>query len=296
MASKKSDYSESSIRVLKGLEPVRQRPGMYTRTENPLHIIQEVIDNASDEALGGHGKNIFVTLHKDGSVSVEDDGRGIPVGLHPEEKVPTVEIVFTRLHAGGKFDKGSGGAYAFSGGLHGVGVSVTNALSSKLEITVWRKDDKGNGVHTIAFSGGDLTSKLKSRAAGKDDKKSGTRVTVWPDPKYFDSPIIPIAELQRLLRSKAVLLPGVKVSFTQEKSGDTQTWLYEQGLRGYLTEALSQSGSGETLIPLFEGEQYASPDAEGFAEGEGAAWVVAWTEDGNVVRCEPDPDACGRHP
>jgi topoisomerase-4 subunit B len=284
MASKKSDYSESSIRVLKGLEPVRQRPGMYTRTENPLHIIQEVIDNASDEALGGHGKNIFVTLHKDGSVSVEDDGRGIPVGLHPEEKVPTVEIVFTRLHAGGKFDKGSGGAYAFSGGLHGVGVSVTNALSSKLDITVWRKDDKGNGVHTIAFSGGDLTSKLKSRAAGKEDKKSGTRVTVWPDPKYFDSPIIPIAELQRLLRSKAVLLPGVKVSFTQEKSGDTQTWLYEQGLRGYLTEALSQSGSGETLIPLFEGEQYASPDAEGFAEGEGAAWVVAWTEDGNVVR------------
>ena len=284
MASKKSDYSESSIRVLKGLEPVRQRPGMYTRTENPLHIIQEVIDNASDEALGGHGKNIFVTLHKDGSVSVEDDGRGIPVGLHPEEKVPTVEIVFTRLHAGGKFDKGSGGAYAFSGGLHGVGVSVTNALSSKLEITVWRKDDKGNGVHTIAFSGGDLTSKLKSRAADKEDKKSGTRVTAWPDPKYFDSPIIPIAELQRLLRSKAVLLPGVKVTFTQEKSGETQTWLYEQGLRGYLTESLSQSGSGETLIPLFEGEQYASPDADGFAEGEGAAWVVAWTEDGNVVR------------
>jgi len=284
MASKKSDYSESSIRVLKGLEPVRQRPGMYTRTENPLHIIQEVIDNASDEALGGHGTNIFVTLHKDGSVSVEDDGRGIPVGLHPEEKVPTVEIVFTRLHAGGKFDKSSGGAYAFSGGLHGVGVSVTNALSSKLEITVWRKDDKGNGVHTIAFSGGDLTSKLKSRAAGKEDKKSGTRVTAWPDPKYFDSPIIPIAELQRLLRSKAVLLPGVKVTFTQEKSGDTQTWLYEQGLRGYLTESLSQTGNGETLIPLFEGEQYASPDAEGFAEGEGAAWVVAWTEDGNVVR------------
>ncbi len=284
MASKKSDYSESSIRVLKGLEPVRQRPGMYTRTENPLHIIQEVIDNASDEALGGHGKNIFVTLHKDGSVSVEDDGRGIPVGLHPEEKVPTVEIVFTRLHAGGKFDKGAGGAYAFSGGLHGVGVSVTNALSSRLDITVWRKDDKGNGVHTIAFSGGELTSKLKSRAAGKEDKKSGTRVTVWPDPKYFDSPIIPVAELQRLLRSKAVLLPGVKVTFTQEKSGETQTWRYEQGLRGYLTEALSQSGSGATLIPLFEGEQYASPDAEGFAEGEGAAWVVAWTEDGNVVR------------
>ncbi|MEY4207778.1 MAG: hypothetical protein RLZZ20_930 [Pseudomonadota bacterium] len=284
MASKKSDYSESSIRVLKGLEPVKQRPGMYTRTENPLHIIQEVIDNASDEALGGFGKNIIVTLHKDGSVSVEDDGRGIPVGFHPEEKVPTVEIVFTRLHAGGKFDKGSGGAYAFSGGLHGVGVSVTNALSSKLEITVWRKDDKGNGVHTIAFSGGDVTSKLKSRAAGKEDKKSGTRVTVWPDAKYFDSAVIPVSELQRLLRSKAVLLPGVKVTFIQEKSGDTQSWLYEQGLRGYLNEALAQGGSGATLIPLFEGEQYANADAEGFAEGEGAAWVVAWTEDGAIVR------------
>jgi topoisomerase-4 subunit B len=257
---------------------------MYTRTENPLHIIQEVIDNASDEALGGFGKNIIVTLHKDGSVSVEDDGRGIPVGLHPEEKIPTVEIVFTRLHAGGKFDKGSGGAYAFSGGLHGVGVSVTNALSSKLEITVWRKDEKGQGVHTIAFSGGDVTSKLKSRAAGKEDKKSGTRVTVWPDAKYFDSAVIPVSELQRLLRSKAVLLPGVKVTFIQEKSGDTQSWLYEQGLRGYLNEALAQGGSGATLIPLFEGEQYAGADAEGFAEGEGAAWVVAWTEDGAIVR------------
>jgi hypothetical protein len=142
MATKKpvSDYSESSIRVLKGLEPVKQRPGMYTRTENPLHIIQEVIDNAADEALGGNCKNIIVTQNADGSVTVEDDGRGIPVGLHPEEGVPTVEIVFTRLHAGGKFDKGKGGAYAFSGGLHGVGVSVTNALSKRLEVTVWRKE------------------------------------------------------------------------------------------------------------------------------------------------------------
>ncbi len=284
MASKKPDYSESSIRVLKGLEPVKQRPGMYTRTENPLHIIQEVIDNASDEALGGYCKSIQVTMNADGSISVEDDGRGIPVGLHPEEKVPTVEIVFTRLHAGGKFDKGSGGAYAFSGGLHGVGVSVTNALASKLEITVWRKDDKGNGVHSIEFADGDVVQKLKSRAAGKDDKKSGTRGTVWPNPKYFDSPQIPVAELQRLLRSKAVLLPGVRVTFTQAKSGDTQSWLYEQGLRGYLNEALAQTSGGATLIPLFEGEQYAGADADGFAEGEGAAWVVAWTEDGAVVR------------
>ena len=138
MATRKNEYSESSIRVLKGLEPVKQRPGMYTRTESPLHIVQEVIDNAADEALAGFCREISVTLEPDGSISVEDDGRGIPVGPHPEEKAPVVEIVFTRLHAGGKFDKAAGGAYSFSGGLHGVGVSVTNALSSRLEVTVWR--------------------------------------------------------------------------------------------------------------------------------------------------------------
>ena len=283
MATKKStasDYSESSIRVLKGLEPVKQRPGMYTRTENPLHIIQEVIDNASDEALGGYCKNIVVTLNADGSVSVEDDGRGIPVGLHPEEKVPTVEIVFTRLHAGGKFDKGSGGAYSFSGGLHGVGVSVTNALSSRLEITVWRE----GGLHQIAFADGDVAQKLKSRPLTRDEKKSGTRVTVWPNAKYFDSSSIPNAELQRLLRSKAVLLPGVKVTLVNGKSGEMQTWQYDQGLRGYLVESLAQASHAEPLIPLFEGQQFAGADAEGFAEGEGASWVVAWTEEGNVVR------------
>jgi topoisomerase-4 subunit B len=283
MATKKtsaSDYSESSIRVLKGLEPVKQRPGMYTRTENPLHIIQEVIDNASDEALGGHCKNIAVTLNTDGSVSVEDDGRGIPVGLHPEEKIPTVEIVFTRLHSGGKFDKGSGGAYAFSGGLHGVGVSVTNALSTRLDIAVWRE----GGLHTMAFGDGDVIEKMQSRALAKDEKKSGTRVTAWPNPKYFDSPVIPQAELQRLLRSKAVLLPGVKVTLTNARTGDVQSWQYDQGLRGYLVESLAQSSGVEPVIPLFEGEQYASADADGFAEGEGAAWVVAWTEEGNVVR------------
>jgi topoisomerase IV subunit B len=287
MATKKSTpaaYNESSIRVLKGLEPVKQRPGMYTKTENPLHIIQEVIDNASDEALGGYCKQITVTLNADGSVSVEDDGRGIPVGLHPEEKVPTVEIVFTRLHAGGKFDKGSGGAYAFSGGLHGVGVSVTNALSSRLEITVWRKDEHGNGLHQMAFADGDVIEPLQSRPAPRDGKKSGTRVTAWPNPKYFDSPAISQPELQRLLRSKAVLLPGVRVTLANAKSGESQTWQYDQGLRGYLTESLAQTSSGDTLIPLFEGAQYASTDADGFAEGEGAAWVVAWTEEGAVVR------------
>lgn len=284
MATKKtttpSDYSESSIRVLKGLEPVKQRPGMYTRTENPLHIIQEVIDNASDEALGGHCKNIQVTLNADGSISVEDDGRGIPVGLHPEEGVPTVEIVFTRLHAGGKFDKGSGGAYAFSGGLHGVGVSVTNALSKRLEITVWRE----GGLHNLVFANGDVIEPLSTQPLGRGDKKNGTRVSVWPDGKYFDSPAISIPEMQRLLRSKAVLLPGVKVTFTNAKTGESQTWQYDQGLRGYLTEALTQASHGELVIPMFEGEQFANADADGFAEGEGASWVVAWTEDGGVVR------------
>ena len=283
MATKKSpqsDYSESSIRVLKGLEPVKQRPGMYTRTENPLHIIQEVIDNASDEALGGFCKNILVILNADGSVSVEDDGRGIPVGMHPEEKVPTVEIVFTRLHAGGKFDKGSGGAYSFSGGLHGVGVSVTNALSSRLEITVWRE----GGLHQMVFADGDVIEKLTTRPIGRDDKKSGTHVTAWPNPKYFDSLAISQPELQGLLRSKAVLLPGVKVTLLNAKSGDSQTWQYDQGLRGYLMESLAQSSNAEPLIPLFEGEQYAGADAEGFAEGEGAAWIVAWTEDSAIVR------------
>src|SRR5215470_3592546 len=147
------DYAEASIRVLKGLEPVKQRPGMYTRTDNPLHIVQEVIDNAADEALAGFGKRIVVTLHVDGSVTVEDDGRGIPFGLHPEEQVPVIEIVYTRLHAGGKFDKGQGGAYSFSGGLHGVGVTVTNALAKQLEVTVWREGQ----VASLTFSGGDVT-------------------------------------------------------------------------------------------------------------------------------------------
>jgi topoisomerase-4 subunit B len=283
MATRKtSEYSESSIQVLKGLEPVRQRPGMYTRTDNPLHVIQEVLDNASDEALGGFGKHITVTLHTDSSVSVEDDGRGIPVGMHPTEKLPVVEIVFTQLHAGGKFEKGSGGAYAFSGGLHGVGVSVTNALSKRLEVTVWREGQ----VSTLTFADGRVIEKLKTRASGKDDKSHGTRVRAWPDGKYFDNSAIPMPELIRLLRSKAVLLPGVKVTLIQEKSGDSQTWQYAQGLRGYLNEAIAQAGHGAEVIPPFEAEQYATGngDDDSFAEGEGAAWVVAWTEDGPPVR------------
>jgi topoisomerase IV subunit B len=283
MATRKtSEYSESSIQVLKGLEPVRQRPGMYTRTDNPLHIIQEVLDNASDEALGGFGKQIIVTMHTDGSVSIEDDGRGIPVGMHPTEKLPVVEIVFTQLHAGGKFEKGTGGAYAFSGGLHGVGVSVTNALSKRLEVTVWRDGQ----VSTLTFADGLVIEKLKTKPTSKEDKSHGTRVRAWPDGKYFDSSAIPMPELIRLLRSKAVLLPGVKVTLIQEKSGESQTWQYAQGLRGYLTEAIAQAGHGPEVIPPFEGEQYATGngDDDSFAEGEGAAWVVTWTEDGAPVR------------
>jgi len=283
MATRKtSEYSESSIQVLKGLEPVRQRPGMYTRTDNPLHIIQEVLDNASDEALGGFGKQIIVTMHTDGSVSIEDDGRGIPVGMHPTEKLPVVEIVFTQLHAGGKFEKGSGGAYAFSGGLHGVGVSVTNALSKRLEVTVWRDGQ----VSTLTFADGRVIEKLKTKPSTKQDKTHGTRVRAWPDAKYFDSSSIPMADLIRLLRSKAVLLPGVKVTLIQEKSGDSQTWQYAQGLRGYLNEAIAQAGHGPEVIPPFEAEQYATGTGEddSFAEGEGAAWVVCWTEDGAPVR------------
>ena len=284
MATKKTDqYSESSIKVLKGLEPVKQRPGMYTRTDNPLHMIQEVIDNASDEALGGHGQHIVVTLHTDGSVSVEDDGRGIPVGMHPEEKRPVVELVFTQLHAGGKFEKGSGGAYAFSGGLHGVGVSVTNALSKRMEVTVWR--DKQ--ISTLAFEAGFVVEPLKTKIAPMGDRPNGTRVRAWPDAKYFDSAQIPLAELQRLLRSKAVLLPGVKVTLIQEKGGEPQSWLYTQGLRGYLDEAMAQTGHSPVVIPAFDGEHFADPNRPGedsFAEGEGASWVVAWTEEGAPVR------------
>ncbi len=289
--NKAGSYSEESIRVLKGLEPVKQRPGMYTRTETPLHIVQEVIDNAADEALAGFGQRIAVTLHTDGSISVDDDGRGIPFGLHPEEQVPVVEIVFTRLHAGGKFDKGSGGAYSFSGGLHGVGVSVTNALSKRLQVTVWREGQAAS----LAFSGGDVIEPLvlrKSTAAernfasaaageGARERKTGTSVRVWPDAKYFESMDLPRHDLMHVLRSKAVLMPGVTVTLTHEKTGETQTWLYKGGLRDYLLQGLA----AEPLITVLEGENYAtSNETENFAEGEGAAWVLAFTDEGAVLR------------
>jgi topoisomerase-4 subunit B len=271
-----SDYSESSIRVLKGLEPVKQRPGMYTRTDNPLHVIQEVLDNAADEALAGHGKKIKVILHADGSVTIEDDGRGIPFGMHPEEKAPVIELVFTRLHAGGKFDKGKGGAYSFSGGLHGVGVSVTNALGKRLEATSYRD----GSVARIVFEAGDVTEALQVRKVGEGDRKQGTTVRAWPDAKYFETAALPMAELTHLLRSKAVLMPGVTVSLLVEKTKETQTWVYKGGLRDYLMQTLN----GEPVIPLFEGEGFADAGHDNFAEGEGASWCVAFTEDGQPVR------------
>lgn len=275
-----AEYQESSIRVLKGLEPVRQRPGMYTRTDSPFHIMQEAIDNAADEALAGKAHRIAVIIHQDGSVSVRDDGRGIPVGLHPEEGRPTVEVVFTHLHAGGKFDKLQGGAYSFSGGLHGVGVSVTNALSRRLEVEVRRE----GALHRIVFADGDVAEPLQ-RVKDVGARNTGTSIRAWPNPRYFDSPQVSVNEMERLLRSKAVLLPGVEVSLTVEKADGphTKTWSYPEGLRGYLREAL---GDTDPLIPFFEGARYAGKPSNGdtFAEGEGAAYVVAWTEEGPVVR------------
>lgn len=262
--------------MLKGLEPVKQRPGMYTRTDNPLHIIQEVLDNAADEALAGYGKKIRVTLHADGSVSVEDDGRGIPFGLHPEENAPVIELVFTRLHAGGKFDKGKGGAYSFSGGLHGVGVSVTNALATRLEATSYREGK----VARLVFAAGDVVEPLVARPLEAGERKQGTSVRVWPDAKYFESSALPMGELTHLLRSKAVLMPGVTVQLVNEKTRDTQTWQYKGGLRDYLMQTLN----GDPVIPLFEGEGFADSGNESFAEGEGASWAVAFTEDGQPMR------------
>ncbi len=248
---------------------------MYTRTENPLHIIQEVIDNAADEALAGHAKTISVVAHVDGSVSVTDDGRGIPVGPHPEEKVPVVEIVYTRLHAGGKFDKGSGGAYAFSGGLHGVGVSVTNALASRLEVTVWREDAQWQ----IGFEDGAVVAPLKKLSAAKG--AHGTRVQVWPNSKYFDDKTIPLAELAKSLKARAVLLPGVTTELTIEKTGQVQRWRYEGGLSAYLMESLADA---PLVVPAWSGEGTVGAQDETFAEGEGAQWVVAFTAEGGVVR------------
>ena len=268
-----TNYDESSFRVLKGLEPVRERPGMYTRTDSPAHIIQEVIDNAADEALAGSAKKIQVTVHRDGAVTVADDGRGIPVGLHPEEGVPVVVLAYTRLHAGGKFNKREGNsAYAFSGGLHGVGVAVTNALSLSIEVEV-KRDGK---VHRIVFANGGERIGPLEEIGTCGQRNTGTTVKVWPDPKYFDVPRVPMNELERLLRSKAVLLPGVAVQLDIEQADGSlasKQWHYPNGLAQYLSEL---AGDQEPVAPLFTGEKYAASDDEAFASGEGAAWTFGW--------------------
>ncbi|HRF72351.1 MAG TPA: DNA topoisomerase IV subunit B [Accumulibacter sp.] len=268
-------YTAESIAVLKGLEPVRHRPGMYTRTDCPLHIVQEAIDNAADEALGGYCKRIVVTLHRDHSVSVEDDGRGIPVEIHPLELVPTLEVVFTRLHAGGKFSKDEhDSAYRFSGGLHGVGVSVTNALSTRLEVEVVRDGAR----HRMAFASGAVIEPLQ-RLGDAPKKASGTRLRAWPDPAFFDSPLIPLAPLERLLRSKALLLPGLQVSLRVEE-GATTDWCFADGMLQYLREQLD----GELVAPVFSSEKYARKGDENFPVGSGAAWAICWTADGGLAR------------
>ncbi len=272
-------YDADAIRALEGLDPVRKRPGMYTNTANPNHIVQEVIDNAADECLSQFATTIRVTLHADGSVSVEDDGRGIPVDLHKQKQRPAIEVIFATLHAGGKFD---GAHYTFSGGLHGVGVSVTNALSTRLEATV-RRD---GAQWSIAFEGGELVRELSRDEVRVPKRATGTSVRVWPDPRYFDSPHVHRPSLERLLRSKAVLLPGTRVILEVEaRDGgepERREWRYEAGLQDHLADLV---GDRETACPIYAGGRFYAPEDNGaeFSEGEGIDWALTWVTEGQGV-------------
>lgn len=259
-------YNAADIEVLSGLDPVKRRPGMYTDTSRPNHLAQEVIDNSVDEALAGHAKTVSVTLFKDGSCEVSDDGRGMPVDIHPEEGIPGVELILTRLHAGGKFSNRN---YTFSGGLHGVGVSVVNALSTLVEIHIKRE----GAEHHITFRDGDRASPLEViGSVGK--KNTGTRLRFWPDPKYFDTPKINARALRHLLRAKAVLCPGLTVTLHDESTGETETWFYEDGLRDYLK---TEIGEREILPPeLFVGSVK--------KETEMVDWAVAWAPEGELIQ------------
>lgn len=273
----KKKYDEQDIDVLKGLEPVQHRPGMYTRTENPNHIIQEVIDNAQDEALAGFASAITVELHDDGSISVEDNGRGIPVGKHPKEGKPVIEVVFTVLHAGGKFRKGEGQTYGFTGGLHGVGVSVTNALSDKLEVTVFRDGYQ----HQLTFEKGAVTVPLNKKKLSKEDaNKTGTRVRAWPTAKYFESSKIDINELERYLRSKAVLLKGTVVTY-KRPNHEPKVWSFPDGLAQYLQEQVAGSES-EWIAPIFTTEKFYETSTESFDQGEGFELAIGWAYQGRA--------------
>ena len=264
MAESKAEkkYSAESLQVLSGLEPVRRRPGMYTDTTRPNHLIQEVVDNSVDEAIAGYAREIEVTLHKDGSIEVLDDGRGMPVDIHPQHKVSGVELILTRLHAGGKFDNEN---YSFSGGLHGVGVSVVNALSEKLEVEV-KRDGK---IHKQTYAKGKPKGKLKAvDSVGK--RNTGTRIQFWPEASYFDSPNISVPKLKHLLKAKAVLCSGLRVSLTVHsgKQTETESWHFEDGLKGYLDNALQGADTvpAETILHSAEGNS----EAVDFA----AKWVV----------------------
>jgi topoisomerase-4 subunit B len=262
-------YDASDIDVLEGLDPVRKLPGMYTRTESPLHITQEVLDNAVDEAQNGHASKVSLTVHKDGSISVADNGRGIPVGLHPKLGIPAVVLAFTKLHAGAKFRKGN--SYARSGGLHGVGVSVTNALSHKLEVEVKREGK----VYKVSFVEGDREISPVEQIGECGPRTSGTKVRFWPDAKHFDSGNLPLAKLEHLLRAKAMLLPGITVSYVNEVTGAEQTWCYEEGLKAYLKERMEGL---EQVGDIFKGEGHLKvADGEDVVAGDGAAWAIAWT-------------------
>jgi topoisomerase-4 subunit B len=261
-----SNYDSSAIEVLSGLEPVRKRPGMYTDTTRPNHLAQEVVDNSVDEAIAGHARLIEVTLFKDQSLQVRDDGRGMPVDIHPEEGIPGVEVILTKLHAGGKFSNKN---YQFSGGLHGVGVSVVNALSKHLEVWV-RRDGK---EYNIAFANGEKRSDLE--VVGEVGKRNtGTTVRFWPDPSFFDSAKFSVRQLEHVLRAKAVLCPGLRVVFKDEKSGEKKEWHYEDGLRDYLLDELQ----GNPIVPQepFIGSMSGNDEA--------ADWAVVWqTESGEAV-------------
>ena len=259
-------YSAESLQVLSGLEPVRRRPGMYTDTTRPNHLVQEVVDNSVDEALAGYASEIEVRLFKDGAVEVVDNGRGMPVDVHPQHKITGVELILTRLHAGGKFDNDN---YNFSGGLHGVGVSVVNALSEDLEVEVKRDGQ----VHQQAYKSGKPTGKLKVvGTVGK--RNTGTRVWFKPDASYFDSANVAVGRLKHLLRAKAVLCPGLRISLTIEgKPDEDVSWHYEDGLKGYLTAALE----GDECVPAEPFLHSASGNAEA------VDWALTWLPDGELV-------------
>ena len=258
----KNQYDAASIEVLTGLDPVRKRPGMYTDTTRPNHLAQEVVDNSVDEAIAGYATQIGVILHADQSLSVIDNGRGMPVDMHPEQKMPGVEVILTKLHSGGKFSNKN---YQFSGGLHGVGVSVVNALSKQLDVRV-RRDGK---EYTISFNDGDRKQALKQTGTvGK--KNSGTTLRFWPNPKYFDSPVFSVARLKHILRAKAVLCPGLQVKFYVEKTKESVEWMYQDGLADYLLEALD----GFELLPP-------QPFVSSLEGGhEAVDWAVLWLPQG----------------